>query len=260
MMKSDDFTYCARLARDRDYGRYLCALAAPANSRNALLVLLAFNDELGKVREIVSEPTLGDIRLAWWRETLVADQEAEGGAHPVARALKQVVLENGAHMATLQAMIDGRARDMDPAPFTNVTELEEYAKATAGTLAQAALQVLRVDDEESRKAASEVAVAWALIGFLRSVPFHENAGRRVLGRQLVPTDILDRVDDLLIAARGRGRRVTRKAYPVLLTARICDLYLSRYRSSNCDLYKTNLEFAPLTPVWRVSTGRLFGRY
>jgi NADH dehydrogenase [ubiquinone] 1 alpha subcomplex assembly factor 6 len=260
MMKSDEFSYCARLARDRDYGRYLCALAAPIKTRNALLVLLAFNDELGKVREIVSEPTLGDIRLAWWRETLIADQETEGGSHPVARALKMVVQDYGVSKDTLQAMIDGRARDMDPMPFTSVDELEDYAVATAGKLAQAFLQVLEVDDEESCKAVSEVATAWALIGFLRSVPYHEQAGRRVLGRQLVPADILDRVDDLLIAARGRGRRVTRKAYPVLLTARISDLYLSRYRSTGCNVYKTNLDFAPLTPVWRVTTGRLSGRY
>jgi NADH dehydrogenase [ubiquinone] 1 alpha subcomplex assembly factor 6 len=264
MMKSEDFTYCARLARERDYGRYLAALAARGSDRAALLVLLAFNDELGKIREIVSEPALGDIRLAWWREALAGDAKGEGedptGSHPVARALRQVRRNGNLDETAIQAMIDGRARDMDPAAFDSIEDLEAYGQDTAGNLALASLQVLKVDDATSAEAATDIAKAWALLGILRSLPWHERAGRRVLTKRVVHGDILDRVDDLLISARGRMRGVSNKAFPVLLSARLCDDYLTRFRAADGNPYKTNLEFAPLTPVWRILSGRISGRY
>ena len=259
-MKSDDFTYCARLARERDYGRYLAALAAKGNDRAALLVLLAFNDELGKIREIVSEPALGDIRLAWWRDALAGEGQEHEGSHPVARAIMEMRRNQNVNEAAIQAMIDGRARDMDPAAFDSVEELEAYGLDTAGRLALASLQVLKVSDVTSAEAATDIAKAWALLGILRSLPYHERAGRRVLTKRVVHGDILDRVDDLLISARGRVRGVSRKAFPVLLMARLCDDYLARFRAADGNPYKTNLEFAPLTPIWRVLSGRISGRY
>jgi NADH dehydrogenase [ubiquinone] 1 alpha subcomplex assembly factor 6 len=260
MMKSDDFTYCARLARERDYARYLCALAAPSAKRHALFVLLAFNDELGKIRDIVSEPALGDIRLAWWRESLNASSEGDGGTHPVARALTTLKDRGDIDTSALEAMIDGRARDMDPGSFATLPELEKYAADTAGSLAAASLQLLDVEDEGSKRAAIEVATAWALIGILRSLPYHERAGRQILGRGIARLDILDRAEDLLIAARGRARQVQRKAQPVLLLGRLCDPWLPRFRACQGDPYKVNPEFAPLSPIWRVLSGRLTGRY
>ena len=259
-MKSDHFTYCARLARERDYGRYLAALAARGSDRAALLVLLAFNDELGKIREVVSEPALGDIRLAWWRDILAGEGANPEGSHPVARALMDVRRHQNLDETALQAMIDGRTRDMDPAAFDSVEELEKYGQDTAGALALASLQVLKVTDDTSTIAATDIAKAWALLGVLRALPYHERAGRRVLTKRVVFGDILDRADDLLISARGRMRGVSRRAFPTLLMARLCDDYLKRFRAANGNPYKTSLEFAPLTPIWRVLSGRLTGRY
>jgi len=260
MMKSDDFTYCARQARERDYARYLCALAAPARQRDSLFVLLAFNDELGKIREIVSEPGLGEIRLAWWREILDREGAYDAGTHPVARALVSSVDRHNLETGNLQAMIDGRARDLDPAPFETVEDLSAYAVATAGSLARASLDILMIEDQEAKEAATEVATAWALIGILRSLPYHERAGRRLVGGRLALADILACADDLLIAARGRSRKVPRKANPVTMLARLCDPYVERLQASAGDPRKANLELAPWDPVWRVLTGRISRRY
>ena len=260
MMKSDDFTYCARQARQRDYARYLCALAAPARQRDSLFVLLAFNDELGKIREIVSEPGLGEIRLAWWREVLARDGAYDAGTHPVAHALVSVVENHNLAPDNLQAMIDGRGRDLDPTPFETVEDLTAYAEATAGSLARASLDILTIEDQENRLATTEIATAWALLGILRSLPYHERAGRRLVGSRLSLSDVVACADDLLVAARGRARQTSRKAHPVLMLARLCDPYLMRLRAANGDVRKADFEFAPWDPVWRVLSGRFSRSY
>ena len=57
-----------RIARDGDPDRALAALFAPRESRADLLALIAFNVELARIAEQVSEPELGAIRMQWWRE------------------------------------------------------------------------------------------------------------------------------------------------------------------------------------------------
>jgi phytoene synthase len=57
----------AELVRRHDRDRYMTALFAPAARREALFALYAFNYEIARVREAVTQPTLGQIRLQWWR-------------------------------------------------------------------------------------------------------------------------------------------------------------------------------------------------
>jgi NADH dehydrogenase [ubiquinone] 1 alpha subcomplex assembly factor 6 len=59
-----------RMVRRHDRDRFLTTLFAPAAERQALLALYAFNHEVAKTREVVSEPMLGRIRLQWWRDSL----------------------------------------------------------------------------------------------------------------------------------------------------------------------------------------------
>jgi 15-cis-phytoene synthase len=62
----------AALVRRHDPDRFLTSLFAPPEKRDALLTLYAFNHELARAREAVSEPPLALIRLQWWREVVEA--------------------------------------------------------------------------------------------------------------------------------------------------------------------------------------------
>src|SRR5215831_3169513 len=62
----------AELVHRHDRDRFQTALFAPARSRESLFALYAFNYEIARVRETVSEPVLGQIRLQWWRESIAA--------------------------------------------------------------------------------------------------------------------------------------------------------------------------------------------
>src|SRR5947208_3175404 len=67
---------CMDTVRRYDRDRFLLGLTVPAKRRAALWALFAFNHEIAKTREVVSEPTLGLIRLQWWRDAL--DQLYQG--------------------------------------------------------------------------------------------------------------------------------------------------------------------------------------
>ncbi len=55
----DAFAHCAELVRTADRDRYLAALFAPAERRDALFALYAFNVEIGRVREVAREAAAG---------------------------------------------------------------------------------------------------------------------------------------------------------------------------------------------------------
>src|SRR5215472_10871218 len=62
----------AALVRQHDRDRFQTVLFAPAARREALFALYAFNYEIASVRNRVTQPTLGRIRLEWWRESIAA--------------------------------------------------------------------------------------------------------------------------------------------------------------------------------------------
>ena len=68
-------------ARDRD--RYLSVLYAPAAARPALLALHGLDLELAQVVASTTEPMLGEIRLAWWRDALLALDAGQVPAQPL---------------------------------------------------------------------------------------------------------------------------------------------------------------------------------
>src|SRR5438132_13605842 len=90
--KTDRLSPVAALVQRLDRDRFQTVLFTPAARREALFALYAFNYEIASVRERVTVPTLGRIRLEWWRETIAAAYE--GGPirdHFVVQALTATI-------------------------------------------------------------------------------------------------------------------------------------------------------------------------
>src|SRR5437588_1367789 len=155
----------AALVRRYDRDRYQTALFAPAGRREALLALYAFNYEIARVRETVTQPMLGQIRLQWWREALDA---AYAGApprnHPVAVALTAAIREFGLTRELFDRLIDTRERDMADEPPATLAALKDYTEGSSAPLVQLALQVLGARDAAVEKIAREVGIGYALAG------------------------------------------------------------------------------------------------
>ena len=168
-------------ARRADPDRWLVARFAPAETRERLVALYAFHAEIARVRETVSDPLLGEIRLAWWREAV---EEIYAGApprrHPVVAALAAALTARSRRpdQDQLLALIDARARDLETERFADIAAVEAYADSTAG-----ALTVLAGDlcSEDALSPANVGALrtggrAWGLAGLVGALPAHVGQG------------------------------------------------------------------------------------
>src|SRR5512140_2160659 len=108
----DNFEHCAALVREADRDRYLATLFAPAERRDALFALYAFNAEIARVRDVAREPLPGEIRLQWWREVLNGERDGEAAAHPVAAALRETLARYQLPSEQLLNLIEAHSFDL----------------------------------------------------------------------------------------------------------------------------------------------------
>ena len=268
-----------------DPERRLAALFAPAERRLGLLALLAFNLEVAKTAEVVSEPLIGRIRLQWWRESL---DGIEGGAarrHAVVEALAEAIRRYALPRAPLDSLIEARELDLDPEPPPDLPALLRYAEATGGGLTGLGLRLLAAPEpppEAALEAARQVGTAWALVGLLRAVPFHARQKRLYLPADLVasaglelgglfelrPSPALSRVTEALAEAAEQRLAAARRLRPAvprplraaLLSAVLADGHLKRLRRAGQDPFDARVA-APLPgAAWRLALASLRGRY
>ena len=83
----DSAAFCADLVRAHDFERYATTLFVSAEKRRALLGMYAFNVEISRVREQVSQPLPGEIRLQWWTDMLAGSGHGGVEGNPVAAEL-----------------------------------------------------------------------------------------------------------------------------------------------------------------------------
>src|SRR5690349_9907669 len=84
-------SYCGQEVRKFDNDRFLTGLFAPADRREALFALYAFNHEIAKTREVVSEPVLGQMRLQWWFDSIEGIYAGTVPAHAVLQPLAEAI-------------------------------------------------------------------------------------------------------------------------------------------------------------------------
>jgi phytoene synthase len=166
----DAAAYCAELVRRRDPDRYFADLFAPAHARPHLLAIHAFNAEVARVGEIVSEPLPGEMRLQWWRDALEA---GDAGGNPVAAALLDTIAAFRLPVAAFLTLLEARTFDLYNDPMPDRAAVEGYAGDTASSLFQLAAIVLAGGrDPGSADAAGHAGVAYALTVLLRAFPLH----------------------------------------------------------------------------------------
>ena len=206
----------ASLVRRADPDRFLTALFAPPDKREALLVLYAFNHELARAREVAREPTLALIRLQWWREVVEGAERQHEVASPLSAALARGELTR----ADLSAMVDGREVEADPTIAT-IGEWDDYLRGTAGALAVAAGRLLGAD-EATLPRLSRLGTAYGVAGQIRSVAALARQGRcqlpqdRLGANGLTADQVIARPDDarlrpVLADLAARGRALLREA-------------------------------------------------
>ncbi|WP_029065552.1 phytoene/squalene synthase family protein [Labrenzia sp. DG1229] len=186
-MTTDD-DYAADIVRQYDRDRYLAALLAPEAQRPALMALFAFNAEIARIREVVSEPLPGEVRLQWWHDLLEGTEHGAVASNPVANALMQTIATYQLPRPGLLAMTEARIFDLYDDPMPSLHDLEGYLGETVSGLFQLVCLVLNNGrDPGTATAAGHAGVAYGLTGLMRALPWH--ASRR---QMFLPNDIVSR--------------------------------------------------------------------
>jgi phytoene synthase len=179
--------YCADLVRQADRDRWLAALFAPVEHRDALFALYAFNIEIARVRDLAREPMPGEIRLQWWREVLSGERQGEGEANPVSAALLDALNRYRFVAAPLLELIDAHTFDLYDEPMGTVDSLELYSIRTQSPLLAMAAGMLNRGTALPENFTLDASIAAATMKVLLDLP--KNASRRQL---YVPLDVLEK--------------------------------------------------------------------
>ncbi len=190
--------------READRDRYLAALLSPADKRPALVALYLFSAELARVRERVSEPLPGEVRLQYWRDLLEGAEHGSTAANPTAAALLEAIETHRLPRDPLVRMSEARIFDLYDDPMGTTSEFEGYAGETASALIQLASLVLDPKAAAaSATAAGHAGVAQAVAGSILLLPRHRAAGQVFVPAEILGATGLDRESFLIASDRER---------------------------------------------------------
>lgn len=262
MALDDAYNHCAGEARRHDGDRFACALFAPPPVRRGLVALLAFNLELARLRDHVREPMLGAMRLQWWRDGLDGIYAGTPRVQPVAMALADTVARLALPRDLLEALIDGRERDFDDAPFADLAEVENYVSGTSGALG-AAMMGVQGGDLAAQALARRAGIAFGLVGLARAVPFHAGQGRWLLPDDRLRAEGVDReattmgrftpgLGAVLATMTARAHLIApapdslpRTLRPALLPAPLAMAQARKLATAGFDPFKVETQLSPL---------------
>lgn len=232
----------------------LLAFITPS-AQPAYLALRAFNIEVARIADVASTPTVGAMRLQFWRDNI---NRAFAGSPPkqpvsilLASALSALDTRSGGtaklSKGWFMRVISEREKYISNAPYPTLESLEKYAENTYSTLLYLTLQALPMGSVTADHVASHIGKAAGITAVLRGLPLvafppppnhHSNSSplggtldsqRRTQGSVTLPLDVMARAgvkdeDVLRKGADAEGLRdavfeVATRASDHLITAR-----------------------------------------
>jgi phytoene synthase len=264
------YEYCGTLVREHDRDRWLASLFAPADKRPHLHALYAFNVEIARIRDVVSDPMPGEIRMQWWTDALEDTACGDVRAHPVADAFLDTIAKFSLPRADLTALIEARRFDLYDDPMPDMPALIAYCDATSSCLFRAAAKILSAQPAD--EAAHCAGIAYAVTGLLRALPLHAARGQCFVPADLLaqhgasPADILAWQDspalraaladlraiaqDHLAQAQASVVSLAAAAHPAFLPLAVLPLYLAALYRRDYDPF-TETEVPQWRRQWRL---------
>ncbi|MET3333320.1 MULTISPECIES: phytoene/squalene synthase family protein [Bradyrhizobium] len=166
----DSVTFCADLVRSHDFPLYVATLFAPAAERRALLALYAFNVEIVRVRDQVSQPLPGEIRFQWWTDMLSGHVHGSAEGNPVAAELLRAIRDFDLPVEPLSLLVDEHQFDLYNDPMPTIAALEGYLAATSSALFALAAQILAPPSDATEHLARHAGLAQGIVQVIANLP------------------------------------------------------------------------------------------
>ena len=274
--------FCADLVRTHDFARYASTLFLPQIQRRALLSVYAFNVEISRVREQVSQPLPGEMRLQWWTDMLEGAGHGGVEGNPVAAELLRVIRDYRLPVEPLSRLIDEHQFDLYNDPMPSMAALESYISDTSSALFLLGARVVSNPSETIDHLARHAGLAYGLMQVIATLPW--DAARRQL---FVPLQLLEQhgssmedvfsgkqtpkaraaIDQLIGEARGHLETafellasVPPEVRPVFLPLALLRRDLKRMSRADSDPFAPRIpsRFRTLWTLWRASRLPEFG--
>jgi phytoene synthase len=249
-------SYSGGLIRAHDRDRYLLSLFAPVDRQAALWALYAFNYEIARTREVVSDTTLGLIRLQWWRDAFAAIYDGRGAPkHEILQDLAPAILAYDLPQAAFDEVLYAREFDLEDVPPSNLQGMDAYAGFTNAPLMKLAQGIA---GEETAEGEAAIARAYGLAGLLWAVPFHARQRRCYLPADLLrlenlsPEDLyrgkMDGLPTVVRAVHDHARSLLTDIRPTsktpALMAALAGMNLIAIRAAGYNVFSARLSLPP----------------
>ncbi|WCJ63787.1 phytoene/squalene synthase family protein [Agrobacterium tumefaciens] len=281
MEPTENLDVCLATLRDTDRDRYLACLLSPADKRNALAALYAFNAEIARIRDSVREALPGEVRMQWWRDLIDGNPHGDSQSHPVAAALLTTIEQYRLPRPVLGNMIEARIFDLYDDLFEDRNALEGYAGETASALIQLASLVLSADDAaQSAEAAGHAGVAQAMAGMLLLMPLHRRRGQVYIPVDMLAAAGLDRETFLagqdrqrigiaveIFAAhaldhieKARRATISKNLFAAYLPVALSGPVIAAARKAGAGVFDGDLQLSPLRRQWLLAKASFLKRF
>jgi len=177
--------FCAEVVRTHDFARYASTLFVPAERRGALIALYAFNVEISRVRDQVSQPLPGEMRLQWWTDMLAGAGHGGVEGNPVAAELMRAIRDCRLPVERLSRLIEEHQFDLYNDPMPTMAALEGYIDDTCGALFSLGAMIAGWQSQEIEHLARHAGLAQGMVQVVAALPF--DASRHQL---FVPLQLL----------------------------------------------------------------------
>lgn len=275
--------YCREVVRQHDRDHYLASLFTADDVRPRLWGLYAFSHEIARIRELVTEPAAGEIRLAWWTQTIEAIYAGEPIDHPVAQTLADACAAAQLPKQPFLDLIEARRFDLYGEPMATVGDLERYLERASSAVVHLAAKILaRANSDHAVSAAGPGGVAYGLVGLLRALPFQRARGqcfvpKDVLARhRLEPGHVLSGARDArmaaalaelrvlairrLGAARSLRTQISPAAVPAFLPLALVEAYAAKLARRGFDALTTVADISAAARLFRLWRAARAGRF
>lgn len=273
--------FCAELVRSHDFARYASTLFVPADQRRALLAIYAFNVEISRVRELVSQPLPGEIRLQWWTDMLAGQGHGGVEGNPVAAELNLAIQNCRLPVERLSRLVDEHQFDLYNDPMPTMAALEGYIDDTSSALFSLGAGIAGWQSPDIEHLARHAGLAQGIAQVMAALPLdasrrqlfvplqllesHGGAMEEVFGGKETPK-LRAALDQLIGEARGHLDTaftllpsVPPEVRPVFLPLAGVARDLARMARADNDLFmpRTTSRLRTLWTLWRASKSRVF---
>ncbi|KAF8895517.1 isoprenoid synthase domain-containing protein [Infundibulicybe gibba] len=275
--------FCRDFVFKHDYESFLVSKFYPQEHQDGYFALKAFSVELATIQDHVTNPTIGKMRMQFWRDAIKGIGDGRPPRHPIALALHEA--SQRAHMPAyhLKRMVDARDIELHTPTHLTVESLTAHAESTSSTLIYLLLSLLNLSSAALSHAGSHLGAAQTLSTLLRGLPFHAKGGRMVVPAEITAKHgvsqeevfrrgpqapgVEDAVfefatiaNDHMITARDMLKedsadgKIPVAAMPVFIAGVPVSNYLRRLEEANFNAFEPRLQMRDWKLPWRVWRG------